>query len=515
MDRTITSEYHSPRKWRLRQPFRRLASFFHRLQWKLTLAYTLFTVVTILFLVATAVGFLWYFNFYSQGMPVRLAEGLQRAAPSIALYFSPVDEQGLASWVDSVMHGSDLVIPIPREAAGDSADTIPAQFGRVKLLAILDPAGKVLASYPPNVMPIEGNFRTTLSPAVITRLDAALSGSADTNELATRDAEGNMVAAVPIIAGDNSQPAGAILLISKLWFDQIEFVELLLRGTILPAATAMLVVGIIAGLLFGYIISRGLTGRLKKLTQTTDKWSQGDFSTLAYDPSGDELGQLARHLNHMAIQLQNLLQTRQELATLEERNRLARDLHDSVKQQVFATAMQIGAAKTLIEEDPNAVSPHLLEAEHLIRQSQQELTSLIKELRPAALEGQGLAHALQDYTTNWSRRTHIPVEVRIRGERPLPLSLEQTLYRVAQESLSNVARHSNATGAEIELAWEDDGLLLAIRDNGQGFDVAASNGHGMGLKSMSERMAAIGGFLVVESTPQQGTRITARVPNIS
>jgi len=497
------------------RPFRRFTSFFYRLQWKLTLAYTLFTVVTILFLVATAVGFLWYLNFYSQSMPVRVADGLQRAVPSIAVYFSPVDEQGLASWVDSVMHGSDLVIPIPREDAKDPDDTIPAQFGRVELLAIVDPAGKVLASYYPNAMPVEGDFRTTLSPAVAARLDAALNGSSDTSELATRDAEGNMVAAAPIIAGDNSQPVGAILLVSKLWFDQIEFVQLLLRGTILPAATAMLVVGIIAGLLFGYIISRGLTGRLRKLTQTTDKWSQGDFSALVYDPSGDELGQLARHLNHMAIQLQNLLQTRQELATLEERNRLARDLHDSVKQQVFATAMQIGAAKTLIEQAPEAVSPHLLEAEHLIRQSQQELTSLIKELRPAALEGQGLARALQDYTGSWSRQTHIPVEVRVRGERPLPLSLEQTLYRVAQEGLSNVARHSNATGAEIELAWEDDGLVLTIHDNGQGFNVAAPNGQGMGLKSMSERMAAIGGFLVVESAPHQGTRITARIPNIT
>src|SRR5205807_4599506 len=129
------------------------------------------------------------------------------------------------------------------------------------------------------------------------------------------------------------------------------------------------------------------TRRLKNLTAAASRWSRGDFSTPAEDTSEDELGQVTQQLNLMAEQVQNLLQARQKLATLEERNRLARDLHDSVKQQVFAVAMQIGATRLLIQRDTAAAEVRLNEAQKLVRQAQQELTSLIRELRPVALEG--------------------------------------------------------------------------------------------------------------------------------
>ena len=509
----IAAKQHTTSR-RLTRPFKKIKPFFNRLQWKLTLAYTAFTVVTIFILGGLAIAFLWYLNFHSHSLPSRIADGLQRAAPAIANYLSPVDQPGLANWVDSVMQDNDLVIQIRREHATDDSDTFPAQFGRVKLLLIADASGQVLAGFPVDDAPAGASIQTLVDAASVGYIEAALRSETDADRLSTRDVDGNMVAAAPIF-DKQQQLVGAVFLVSQIPFTQMEYVREVVQGTILPVALVMAVVGVLIGLIFGYLIARGLTRRLKRLTQTTDQWSQGDFSRLAVDTSGDEVGQLARHMNHMAIQLQNLLQTRQELAMLEERNRLARDLHDSVKQQVFATAMQIGATKALITQDPQTAESHLLEAEQLIKQSQQELTGLIKELRPAALEGKGLAQALQDYTLNWSRRTGIATEVRVRGERPLPLTMEQTLFRVAQEGLANVARHSQATHVDIDLAWRDDSLTMTIADNGHGFDMAAPNGQGVGLKSMSERMTSLGGNLSVESRPRHGTSVTATVAHLT
>ena len=252
--------------------------------------------------------------------------------------------------------------------------------------------------------------------------------------------------------------------------------------------------------------ARGITQRLKRLSVAADRWGHGDFTALAHDTSEDELGQVARQLNRMAEQLQNLLEARQKLATLEERNRLARDLHDSVKQQIFAVSMQIGATKVLLKRDIDAAEGRLNEAEKLVHQAQQELTSLIRELRPVALEGKGLAAALRELATEWAQQTNIVANVRVEGTsqrghqqdnqqrahpqgvpllytdervegsqetmgvQTLPLSVEEALFRVAQEALANVARHSKATLVQMILTITDETVTLSIVDNGQGFD---------------------------------------------
>ncbi len=162
---------------------------------------------------------------------------------------------------------------------------------------------------------------------------------------------------------------------------------------LLPSALLVIPATALIGMLLGFVTAHSLTGRLQRLTEAATAWGQGDFDRLAHDTSSDELGQLARHLNHMAIQLQHLLETRQELATLEERNRLARDLHDSIKQQVFATAMQVATAQALLPHDPEGAQAHLAESQRLVQQTQQELTGLIHELRPAALEGRFAIHS--------------------------------------------------------------------------------------------------------------------------
>jgi NarL family two-component system sensor histidine kinase LiaS len=213
----------------------------------------------------------------------------------------------------------------------------------------------------------------------------------------------------------------------------------------------------------------------------------------------------------MARQLEQLLDTRRELAVVEERNRLARDLHDSAKQQAFAAAAQVSAARALLKPDPEAAETHIEEAERLIYDLRQELTSLIQELRPAALENKGLAPAVRDYAADWSRQNGITAEVIVRGERSLPLDSEQTLYRIMQEALANVARHSEAGKVEISLLYSKKEISLTVTDDGHGYGTD-DKGRGFGLSSMQDRAQGAGGQLTVETILEKGTTVSCTLP---
>ena len=255
----------------------------------------------------------------------------------------------------------------------------------------------------------------------------------------------------------------------------------------------------VVGTLTGLLITRNVTRRLRRITQAADAWSKGEFAVEVRDPTPDEIGQMGQDLNGMAEQLHTLLATREELAALEERNRLARDLHDSIKQNVFATALLVGAARSHLPPDTLPAQTYLAEAEALAEQTRQELTALIRELRPARLADKGLAVALGDCAKDWSRRMGIAVAMHTQGERDIALDIEEALFRVAQEALANIAHHSRATHATIHLAWDRAQVRLTITDDGTGFDVAHANGRGVGLASMRERVAAHNGSLNIAS----------------
>ena len=216
----------------------------------------------------------------------------------------------------------------------------------------------------------------------------------------------------------------------------------------------------------------------------------------------------------MSQELQDLLETRRELAVIEERNRLARDLHDSAKQQAFAAAGQISAAHKLIKNDPEAAEKHIKEAEQLTLALRQELTNLIQQLRPAALEGKGLATALKDYCKEWSRQNEIKADLRIRHQRQLDLEIEQTIFRILQEALANIARHSDASRVDIDLVYNNEQIACNIHDNGVGFDPENTD-EGLGLRSMAERAKSVGGELEIDTKIGEGTAISIKIPTNS
>jgi NarL family two-component system sensor histidine kinase LiaS len=225
-------------------------------------------------------------------------------------------------------------------------------------------------------------------------------------------------------------------------------------------------------------------------------------------------------MRNMAERLHNLLQTQQQLAMLEERNRLARELHDTIKQQIFAALMQVRAARNLMQSDLAGAGRHIEEAESLIKTSQQDLGQIISELRPAALDGQGLASALRVYAENWSKHARMLATLKVTNERALPFEIELALYRVAQEALSNVARHSHASAVTLNLdysAASNSGdqarqVRLTIQDNGIGFEPAHPPRNGYGLLTMRERLETVKGVLEIHSPPGGGTTLTATVP---
>ena len=279
----------------------------------------------------------------------------------------------------------------------------------------------------------------------------------------------------------------------------------------LNGSLLFLFVAAIIGTLTGILISLSLTRRLRQITRAAIIWSTGDFSATIRDATQDEVGRLARDLNAMAGQVSSLLAAREQLAVVEERNRLARDLHDTVKQHVFANALLVRAARTLYPRDSVAAQQYLVEAEALASQTQQELINLISALRPPALADRGVVEVLREHAAEWSQHTGISTDVLVEGERETPLDVEDTLFRIAQEALTNVSRHSNAKTVVIQVSWGPERVLLAVQDDGIGFDSTTLPPNSLGLTSMRERAEALGGLFALESSLGR-TRVEVSLP---
>lgn len=228
---------------------------------------------------------------------------------------------------------------------------------------------------------------------------------------------------------------------------------------------------------------------------------------------GYALAALARSTTERAATLAQLRQAQDQLrrvAVDEERRRLGRDLHDSVKQQVFAATMQLGAAKALLPDHPQRALGAIERAEQAARSAGSELNVVINELRPADLD-QGLPTALDELATQWSRQLGTTIVRDIDERVQVPDDTGLALIRVAQEALANVGRHAAAAQVRLTLSGSAAGIDLTIADDGSGFDPDQCR-TGVGVSSMRERLAALAGTLEITSSPGDGTAISAHLP---
>jgi signal transduction histidine kinase len=229
----------------------------------------------------------------------------------------------------------------------------------------------------------------------------------------------------------------------------------------------------------------------------------------------DEQRLLAALAERAAVAIGNaeLYERAQQAASLEERQRLARELHDSVSQALYGIALGARTARTLIDRNPaEAVEPvdYILS---LAEAGLTEMRALIFELRPESLETEGLVAAISKQAEAATVRHGLAIDLRLGQEPDVPLPLKETLYRIAQEALNNVAKHAHATSVSIELRPTPAELELTISDDGAGFNPAGEFPGHLGLHSMRERAHKAGGELSIQSTQGRGSTVTARFPS--
>ncbi|MFF3787320.1 GAF domain-containing sensor histidine kinase [Streptomyces sp. NPDC001933] len=225
---------------------------------------------------------------------------------------------------------------------------------------------------------------------------------------------------------------------------------------------------------------------------------------------------LAILAQHAAIALTNarLYERSRELTIAEERSRLAHELHDAVSQKLFSLRLTAQAATALVDRDPARAKGELQQVAALAAEAVDELRAAVVELRPAALDEDGLVATLRTQIQVLDRAHTARVTFESLGIRALPAAQEEALLRVSQEALHNALRHSGAEHVGVTLARHDSGTLLRITDDGGGFEPTAIRqaGRHLGLVSMRDRANGVGGRLTVESAPGKGTTIEMEVP---
>ncbi|MET9431432.1 MULTISPECIES: GAF domain-containing sensor histidine kinase [unclassified Streptomyces] len=225
------------------------------------------------------------------------------------------------------------------------------------------------------------------------------------------------------------------------------------------------------------------------------------------------LGILAQHA---AIALTNarLYERSRELTIAEERSRLAHELHDAVSQKLFSLRLTAQAAAALVDRDPARAKGELQQVAALAAEAADELRAAVVELRPAALDEDGLVHTLRTQIQVLDRAHSAHVTFDARGIRALPAAQEEAVLRVAQEALHNALRHSGADLVSVSLHRHGQGALLSVTDNGKGFEprTVRRAGRHLGLVSMRDRASGVGGRLTVQSEPGKGTTIEMEVP---
>jgi signal transduction histidine kinase len=229
---------------------------------------------------------------------------------------------------------------------------------------------------------------------------------------------------------------------------------------------------------------------------------------------GRDLELLVEQRTAELMQIEEALrQSDMDEAVAAERNRLARNLHDSVSQTVFSMTLTAEAARILFDRDAARAASELDKLQALAKSALAEMRSLVFELRPTAVTEKGLIPALRHHMVTLDRQHGLVVALQVKGEPHLTDREAQQLFRVIQEALNNVVKHARTDRASVALQFEDRRVLARIEDEGQGFapEAVGAQGQGIGLSTMRERVEMLGGTLTIDSSPGAGTSVTVEL----
>jgi signal transduction histidine kinase len=278
---------------------------------------------------------------------------------------------------------------------------------------------------------------------------------------------------------------------------------------LLSGPLALLLAIVPAGVLFGLLASRRLVRRVRRLEHATLAVADGDYTLTLPVTGRDEVGRLEANFSIMTHQLDSALAAERQRVTGDaraaERARIAREVHDGISQHLFGLRM---IAAGMRRADPG--NQQALAIERISEEALRDMQDLLIELRPASLEGAGLAPALQGICAAYLQRLGVTVDASLEDV-TVPAPVEHALVRITQEACTNAVRHGNARRIWISMARQDGHVELAVRDAGSGFDPASPHS-GSGLAHMRDRIAELGGTVDIASAPGRGTALTVRVP---
>ncbi|HEX6060701.1 MAG TPA: sensor histidine kinase, partial [Candidatus Limnocylindria bacterium] len=432
--------------------------------------------------------------------------------------------------------GAGLAVP-QIAALPVNADTSPKSV-HATVAVLLDAQGVIRASSLP-VRYIAGRSTAALLP--ITKLSEN-SGTADTADGAVTWALVPIIvaaavpAASPSVGGDAKAPPPKLAKLvigwayaqtpagqpgfatgaGPTWLSALAALPDSSIAPLLVAGAALLALVIPLGAAFGVWTSRSVVTRLGTLAHATGDFALGDLSRRVVPGTPDEVGAVERGFNDMATRIQQMTSDAARLvderARGEERARIARELHDSISQDLFSIGLIAGGlARALPADSP--VQSEIAAMRGTVDGTMSEMRALLLELRPTQLDERGLVPALTDLCAAYRERLGVTIDAKLEPIDVTPPA-DHAVLRIAQEGIANAVRHADARRIELALARREDGRTeLVVADDGRGFDQsAADSGYGLGLRVMRERLRELGGSLVITSELGRGTRLVATIP---
>ncbi len=288
----------------------------------------------------------------------------------------------------------------------------------------------------------------------------------------------------------------------------------------------VMVIVMVTGSYFSYKDTQSIKIRLENISTQIKILSRGKFSERMQTSEQDEIGRISSELNELAdklqkqvTSLQNLANQKAELAEkargaaiIEERQRLARDLHDAVSQQLFALNMMSSASIKVMDRDIETAKAQMLDVADLASKAQVEMRALLLHLRPIQLSEDSLCTGISKLVDELEKKSGVNFRLTFDELPELSRGIEENLFRIVQESLGNALRHANASDIRITIKLKQNQLLLHIKDNGKGFEMSNQKKGAYGLGSMQERCDEIGGQFRIASRSSEGTLVEVRVP---
>lgn len=291
----------------------------------------------------------------------------------------------------------------------------------------------------------------------------------------------------------------------------------------------LILLPVVFGVGYGFFQSFRFKRRLERLRGTLVAWEKGNLTPAMPVLGSDELGRLGEQLGRISGKWENQVNTLQRLSTnnaklaeqarvsaiIEERQRLARELHDAVSQQLFAISMTATAVGRTLEKDFDKAQRQIALIEEMAAVAQSEMRALLLHLRPVYLEGKGLEQGLQELIKELQIKVPMEIIFEMDPDVQLLKGVENHLFRIVQEAISNTLRHAKAEKMEIRLHRRGDAVRLTLRDDGVGFEIDDGKLTSYGLSNMQERIAETGGSIQFITAPGKGMRIEITVPMVN